>query len=560
MQKKWLIKEPDLEIVESLSKSLGVNKIFSQILANRGIKTEKQARSFLNSGLEDLRSPFTIKDMDKTINRIREAISDKERILIFSDYDVDGITSCAILEDVLRKLGADVSHYIPHRIKEGYGLSQNTVKISRKQNIKLLLALDCGIKSFKEVESLNKYKIDTIIIDHHQPENGSLPSAYAIINPKRSDSSFEFKGLAAVGLVYKLICALDKNNTKKYLDLVCLGTIADVMPLIDENRIIVKNGLDLINNTSNFGIKALIEASGLKDKEINPGRVSFILAPRINASGRVDSAEVSLNLLLSNSYNEAKEYASHLNMHNRLRQKIEEGVFKEALELVEKMHFKDNYVIVLSKEDWHIGVLGIVASKIADKFFRPTIVISFKDKLGKGSGRSISGFHLFEALLGCSKHLKDFGGHSYAVGLSIEKDKLGDFTTAINNLAKDKIELDLLRPVLDIDAKLPLEFLNHDLIEQIQGLSPFGSGNPKPIFCSHNLTVKSSPTILARDTVKFWVTDGERTYEAIGFGFKDFAPYLTPSRKIDLAYNLSLDNWQDINSILLEVKDLKFVS
>ena len=560
MQKKWIIREPDVETVESLSKSLGIDKIFSQILANRGIKTDRQARRFLRSSLEDLHPPLAIRDMDKAISRIKKAISHKQKILIFSDYDVDGITSCAILEEVLRNMGADISHYIPHRIKEGYGLSQNAVKLARKQNIKLLIALDCGIKSFKEVESLNKYKIDTIIVDHHQPENGVLPKAYAIINPKRDDCSYEFKGLAAVGLVYKLICALEDSNKDKYLDLVCLGTIADVMPLVDENRIIVKAGLDFINNTSNLGIKALIEASGLKDKQINPGRVSFILAPRINASGRVDTAETSLNLLLSHSYEEAKELASHLNIHNRLRQKIEEEVFKEAIDLVEKMHFKDCHIIILSKEDWHIGVLGIVASKIAERFFRPTIIISLKDDLGKGSGRSIPGFHLFEALLSCSKHLKNFGGHSHAVGLSIEKEKLKDFVADLNNVAKEKIELDVLRPVLEIDAQLPLVFINHDLIEQIQNLSPFGLGNPRPIFCSHNLTIKSNATILARDTIKFWVTDGERTYEAIGFGLKDFAPYIVPSKKIDLAYNLSLDNWQDINSILLEVKDLKFAS
>ena len=560
MLKKWMVKEPDVEIVESLTKSLGVGKILSQILANRGIKTKKQAERFLRSGLEDLHSPLTFKDMDKAIGRIKRAISDREKILIFSDYDVDGITSCAILEKELKGLGADVSHYIPHRVKEGYGLSINAVKLAHKQNIKLLIALDCGIKSFKEAESLNKFKIDTIIIDHHQPEKGKLPKAYAIVNPKQDDCPYEFKNLAAVGLVYKLICALEERNKNKYLDLACLGTIADVMPLVDENRIIVKQGLEFINKRSNFGIKALIEASGLKDKEINPGRVSFILAPRINASGRVDSAEVSLNLLLSGDYDEALELARDLNTHNRLRQKIEEKVLKEAIDLAERLHFKEQQIIVLSRQDWHVGVLGIVASKIADKYFRPTIIISLKDDLGRGSGRSIPGFHLFDALLSCSKHLKYFGGHSHAVGLTIQKEKIEDFATDLNSIARERIEPDTLEPVLEIDAQLPLEFLNHDLIEQVQNLGPFGKGNPKPIFCSHDLTIKSNATHLGRDTIKFWVSDGERTYEAIGFGLKDFSPYIVPSRKVDLAYNLTLDNWGDVNSILLEVKDLKIAT
>ncbi|MDD5292591.1 MAG: DHHA1 domain-containing protein, partial [Candidatus Omnitrophica bacterium] len=332
-------------------------------------------------------------------------------------------------------------------------------------------------------------------------------------------------------------------------------------PLIDENRIIVKNGLLEINKSSNLGIQALIEASGLKDKEINPGKVSFILAPRINASGRVDSADDSLNLLLSQDYDEAKQLASHLNTHNRLRQKIGESVLKEAMDLIERsINFKDHHVIVLSKEDWHVGVLGIVASRIAEKFFRPTIIISLNNGMGKGSGRSIAGFHLFDALLECKKHLKEFGGHSHAVGLNIETKNLDNFILDLNNIAKQRIELDDLMPVLQIDAQLPLVFLNQRLAEDIQRLEPFGMGNPKPVFCSHNLTVKSQPSILGRDTIKFWVTDGECTYEAIGFGLKDLAPYIDPSRKLDLAYSLSWDNWQDANSLLLAIKDLKVVS
>jgi single-stranded-DNA-specific exonuclease len=561
MQKKWIIKEADAGVIGDLSKVLGIDKITCQILASRGVKTAEQARRFLDSSLKDLYPASSLKDMDKAVQRIKEAVSRKEKILVFSDYDVDGITACAILESELKNLGASVSHYIPHRIKEGYGLSGSAVKLAQKEKVKLLIALDCGIKSFDAVKALSSHKIDVIIVDHHQPEKNTLPPAYAIVDPKRSDCPYEFKNLAAVGLVYKLICALRGENVDSYLDLVTLGTIADVVPLVDENRIIVKNGLSQINKSSNLGIKALIEASGLKDKDINPGRVSFILAPRINASGRVDSADVSLNLLLSRNYDEAKELAGRLNTHNRLRQKIEEDILKEAMAMVERsINFKEHYVIVLSREGWHAGVLGIVASKIAEKFFRPAIIISLKDGIGKGSGRSIAGFHLFDALCECSKHLKEFGGHSHAVGLNIETNKLEGFISDLNNLARQKIAVDDLKPVLDIDAQLPLGFLNQKLVEQIQSLEPFGIGNPKPVFCSHNLSVKSQPEILGRDTIKFWVTDGEMTLEAIGFGMKDIASYLTPSCKIDLAYNLSLDNWQDVNSLLLEIKDLKFAA
>lgn len=561
MQKKWIIKEPDIDAVEALHKALGIDKIICSILANRGIQTAQQAQRFLQAELKDLHDPFTLRDMDKAVERIRRAVAKKENILIFSDYDVDGVTSCAIVEKELTRFGGHVTHYIPHRVKEGYGLNMNAVSLARKRGASLLIALDCGIKNFKEVKALSNHGIDTIIVDHHQPEdNNSLPEAYAIVNPKRRDCPYQFRDLAAVGLVFKLVCALDEASSERYLDLACLGTIADVMPLLDENRIIVKKGLDAINKKSNVGIAALIEASGLKDREVNPGRVSFILAPRINASGRVDSAETSLDLLLATEEAMAQELAGHLNAHNRFRQKIEDEVLKEALNMVERdINFNEHCVIVLAREGWHVGVLGIVAAKIADKFLRPTIIISTNGGTGKGSGRSVAGFHLFEALLGCSQYLEYFGGHSHAVGLTIAPARIADFAKDLNTIAKDRLIFDQLRPTVTIDAQLPLVFLKEGLIAHLQELAPFGQGNPEPVFCTHNVTIKSTATVLGRETIKFWVSDGERTCEAIGFGMKDFARYIVPSRKAHIAYTVTVDSWQDINSLLLEVKDLQFV-
>jgi len=559
MQKQWNIIEADVGVVETLAEELRINKILCQILANRGIVSPGEAKKFISATLDDLEDPLYMKDMDRAVERIKSAIAKKEDILIFSDYDVDGITSCAILESQLQDLGANVSHYIPHRIKEGYGLSMSAANLAIKKGFKLLICLDCGITGFKEVDKLNSKKIDTIIVDHHNPKKDQLPKAFAIVNPKQEDCPYPFKDLAAVGLVYKLVYALTKKHKQKYLELVTLGTIADVAPLLGENRIIVKQGLDYLNQSSCLGIKALIKESGLKDKEINPGRVSFILAPRINASGRVDSAEASLNLLLAQSQEEAAEIARNLNEHNRNRQKIGDNVMREAMDLVERtVNFKDHHVIVLSKENWHLGVLGIVASRIAERYFRPTIIISLKDGKGKGSGRSIQGFHLYNALTECSAHLLEFGGHSHAVGLNIEKDKLKDFNDSLNNIAKERIILDELRPSIDIDAQLPLSRIEKGLINDCDLLGPFGKGNPRPVFCTHSLIIKSNAMILGRDTIKFWVTDGEFTFQAIGFGFKDIASYIVPKTKIDLAYTLSLDNWKDINSILLEVKDIHF--
>ena len=559
MQKEWNIVDADVGAVEILAEELKINKILCQILANRGIISPKEAKRFIGATIEDLEDPLLMKDMERAVGRMRKAITKKEKILIFSDYDVDGITSCAILESQLQSLGANVSHYIPHRIKEGYGLSMSVVNLAIKKGIKLLICLDCGITGFDEVEKLNSKKIETVIVDHHNPKADRLPKAFAIVNPKQQGCLYPFKDFAAVGLVYKLAYALSGKHKQKYLEFVTLGTIADVVPLLGENRIIVRQGLDYLNKSSCLGIKALIKESGLKDKEINPGRVSFILAPRINASGRVDSAETSLDLLLAQSEEEAAQIARNLNEHNRNRQKIGNGVMKEAIDLVERtINFKEHHVIVLSKDDWHLGVLGIVASRIAERYFRPTIIISSKNGRGKGSGRSIQGFHLYNALTECSAHLLEFGGHSHAVGLNIETKNLKEFRDSLNNIAKERIVLDELRPSIDIDAQLPLGLIKEKLIEECNLLGPFGAGNPRPVFCTHNLTVKSNAILLGRETIKFWVTDGEFTFQAIGFGFKDVASYIVPKTKIDLAYTLSLDNWRDINSILLEVKDIRF--
>jgi len=559
VNKKWNIIEPDVSIVNRLAEELRINKIICQILANRGIKSSLQAKRFLEAGLDDLEEPFLIKDMQRAVDRIIQAVSLKEKILIFSDYDVDGITSCAILEAQLQMMKADFFHYIPHRIKEGYGLNINVVNLAVKRKVRLLICLDCGICSFNEIEKLNGYGIQTIIIDHHTPKEGRLPNAYAIVNPKQKDCPFSFKELAAVGIVYKLVYCLAKEHKNHYLQLATLGTVADVVPLLGENRIIVKNGLKHLNQNPSLGIRALIKESGLGNKEINPARISFILAPRINASGRIDSAELSLGLLTSQSEQEAVEIAKNLNQHNRERQRIGDDILKEAISLVERnINFKDHYVIVLFKEDWHVGVLGIVAAKIAERYFRPTIIISLKDGIGKGSGRSIQGFHLYNALSECAEYISEFGGHSQAVGLNIPKENIDNFIQSLNKVAREKIVVDELLPSLNIDAQLPLGLINSHLIRQCQLLGPFGIGNPRPLFCTHNLFVKSPPQILGKDTIKFWVSDGEYTFEAIGFGFKEMAAYLKPKQKVDLAYNLLEDNMASLNPVILEIKDIRF--
>jgi len=558
MQKTWKIIEPNPNLQLKLSQELQIPPLICQILINRGIDNKESLGKFLDGDISHLHDPFKLQDMHKAVERIKKAIKHKEKVLVFGDYDVDGVTSCALLKLNLQKLALECEHYIPHRVNEGYGINKNAIKFAKDKKVELFISVDCGTANHKEIDELNKLKIDTIILDHHKPIEGKLPKAHAIVNPKRNDCNYPFKDLAAVGVVFKLVQALLKEDAYEDLDLVALGTIADVMDIVGENRIIAKEGLKRINETKKAGLKALIDASSLKNKNITPGFISFILAPRINASGRMDSAEKSLELFLTDNIQKAQILANDLNNHNRERQKIQEATLREALSIVEReINFKDNYVIVLSKAGWHQGVLGIVASKIADRFYRPTIIISLDKNKGKGSGRSIESFHLFEALSDCSKFLETFGGHKYAAGLTIAKKNINKFTGAINEIAKNILSKDKLSPILDVDALIPLSMLNTPIVTSIENLEPFGVGNPYPLLCSKDLKLKGEPLVVGKDTIKFWVTDGKLTAQVIGFGQGSLLESVKQSKSLDMVYSPSIDNWRQPHEVQLEIKDVK---
>jgi single-stranded-DNA-specific exonuclease len=497
--------------------------------------------------------------MPKAIVLINNAIRNKEKIMIFGDYDVDGITSLCLLKNTLLKLGAQVMHYIPHRIKEGYGLNKAITRIAKENKIKLLITVDCGINSHAQIQELITHDIKVVITDHHEPLNHLLPNASAILNPKVSNSGYPYRELAGVGVAYKLCQALTGKNLNQELDLVALGTIADIVPLTSENRIIVKEGLKELSQAKRVGIRALIEVSRLNKKEINPNFVSFILGPRINASGRMDTPEIALKLLMTNNEKEALELAKVMEDHNRQRQKIEGSILEEAELIINKeINFKEHRVIVICGDGWHEGVLGIVASKIADKFYRPTIVISSGKDLCKGSGRSIKGFHLFDALLECRDYLDSFGGHAHAAGLLIAKTNIDKFRKNINRLANDKLLFEDLLPSLDIDMELEFSGLNEKLARELEVLEPFGSGNPEPLFYTRNLKLKGEPQVLARETLKFWLSDGKFTYPVIGFGMSSDKESLLHSEVIDLFYSFIRDTFRQEEAVILEAKEIFF--
>ncbi|MDD5027678.1 MAG: single-stranded-DNA-specific exonuclease RecJ [Candidatus Omnitrophica bacterium] len=544
---------------DSLSKELKISKILAQILANRGITSAGQAEEFLNVRLEHMLDPFSFRQMPKAVERIKEAKNKKEKTLIFGDYDVDGITSVALLKESLRRMGVAALHYMPHRIKEGYGLTKNILQIAKEKKVKLLITVDCGIANQREVEELKKNNIDTIITDHHEPQGNTLPACVSIINPKVEGCGYKYRELAGVGVAYKLCQALSNAKLADELDLVALGTVADVVPLTGENRVIVKEGLSRLSATKRPGLRALIEEAGIKNKKFNTTSISFILAPRLNASGRMDSAETSFNLLMSPDIQKARDLSKALEQHNRARQKIEGKIMEEAEDIINReVNFKEHKVIVVAKDDWHQGVLGIVAAKLADRFYRPAIVISLDEKMGKGSGRSIKNFHLSHALGECRQFLRTFGGHAHAVGLTITRESIDDFRKSINQLARDKLSLEDLLPSLDIDVELDLGSLTEGVVEELERLEPFGTGNPEPLFYTRGLRLKGEPQSLGRQTLKFWVTDGKVTFQVIGFGMAGLLASLLEAKSLDIVYTPRMDNWRDDSSIILEARDIFF--
>lgn len=541
----------------SLSRQLGSSAILAQLLINRGIKTEEQARLFLEAKVQDLLDPYSFADMRKAVELIRKNVKAGSKAVVFGDYDVDGITSTALLETVLSGQGLDVSHYLPHRIKEGYGLNRNILNYITENKIKLLITADCGISSHSEIEELKRHNIDVIVTDHHESANSKHPAADAVINPKTQDSGYRYRDLAGVGVAYKLCQAVSGKDLFEQLDLVALGTIADVVPLTGENRIMVKEGLSRLTDSKRAGIEALLESSGINDKEMSAYFISFILGPRLNAAGRMDSPETALNLLMSRSPQEARRLALLVEGHNRERQKIEGGIMDEAAAIIEsEVNFKEHQVIVVARDNWHQGVLGIVASKLADRYYRPAIVISLKEGLCKGSARSIKNFHIFGALSECSALLDEFGGHAHAAGLVIDRNKVEEFRKAINKLAKEKLFVQDLLPSMDVDMEAGLADLNEKVAQELEMLEPYGAGNREPLFYTRNLRLKGQFRVMARNTLKFWVTDGNRTHQAIGFGLGGLKESITAAESFDLVYGIKIDRWQGANTLLLDVKDI----
>ena len=558
MKKKWEYYEQDKELVEQIVEKHHISKILAKILINRNIIEDKQIEVFLKPTRKDFYNPFCMKDMEKAVNRIIEAIQNKEKTIIYGDYDVDGITSITVLKKFLNERGLDVDYYIPNRLEEGYGLNNSAIQKIAKEGYKLMITVDCGISGIQEINLANSLGIETIITDHHE-QLEELPNAYAIINPKRKDNTYPFRGLAGVGVVFKTIQAisqklnLDEKEYLKYLDIVCIGTISDIVPLVDENRVIAKLGLMLVKQTKNIGLRELIKISGYKT--IDSTMVSFGIAPRVNACGRMGKQEEALKLFITEDEKEAKQITKNLNEYNLQRQEKERKIFEQAIEELSKENVEEKNSIVLAGKDWHHGVIGIVASRITEKYFKPTILICIEEDEAKGSGRSIPGFDLHEALVESSEFLKKYGGHEMAVGLSLEKDKIQEFREHFEQIAKEK-NIKQIIPVINIDCEITRKDLNKTTVEQIKLLEPFGEKNKQPLVLYKNLKIVSIRALSEGKHLKLMLKDENETINAIGFNLGELSNEYLIGDKIDIVGTLEINSYNEKEDIQINIKDI----
>ncbi|HJJ04182.1 MAG: single-stranded-DNA-specific exonuclease RecJ [Clostridia bacterium] len=545
MNKKWEFYEENSEEIIDIAKKHNISELLTKILVNRGITDDKEIDTFLNPTRNDFYDPYLMPDMDKAVERIIKAINNQEKVMIYGDYDVDGITSITVLKKFLEERGLKTGHYIPNRLEEGYGLNENAIRSIAEQKYTLMITVDCGISGIEEVELANQLGIETIITDHHE-QSESLPNAYAIINAKRKDSQYPFRGLAGCGAVFKLIQAislrlgLEEKEFLKYLDIVCVGTISDIVPLVDENRVIAKLGLKLVAQTRNIGLRELILQSGYK--KIDSNTISFGVAPRINACGRMGYQEEALDLFLTNNIEEARKITARLNSYNLERQTKEKDIFEQAIKELEKEDIEKLNTIVLSGDNWHHGVIGIVASKLTEKFYKPTILICFEDNIGKGSGRSLPGFDLHEALVETSAYLEKYGGHEMAVGLSLKKEKYNDFKLAFEEIAKSK-NIQQIIPVIKIDSIITAKDVNKKTIQDLEMLEPFGEKNKNPIFVYKNLKIDSIRALSEGKHLKLTLKDDNLLINAIGFNLGYLSEEYLIGDKIDIAGNLEINKY-----------------
>ncbi|MBO5477392.1 MAG: single-stranded-DNA-specific exonuclease RecJ [Clostridia bacterium] len=558
MQKIWNVKKYDNELINKIKDTYNVSEIMAKLLVSRNIEFD-EIDNFLNGTLEDLNDPYEIKDMDKLVERIDRAIKDKEKICIYGDYDVDGITSITIMYQFLTKLGADVMYYLPDRLIEGYGINNNALDEIKKKNVSLIVTVDCGITAVDEVEHAKEIGLDICITDHHECAE-ILPKALAIVNPKRKDDNYSFKMLAGVGVAFKCLVAiakkynLDKNEYLRYLDIVSIGTISDIVPLVGENRIISRYGLKMMEKTENIGLKALLKL--VNYKEIDSMMVSFGMAPRINACGRMGNASAAVKLLLEKDERTAERIALELDNLNQERKDVESVIFEEALETIERNHLDKKNSIVLYKNSWHNGVIGIVASRLVNMYYKPVILLTKEHGLIRGSGRCPAGFSIYDALTECKDKVTQFGGHELAAGLSLEEEMIPDFVEAFEVAAANQKD-GISEQIIDIDAQIERKDLNIQIIKDIRNLKPYGQSNQMPLFIYKGLKVNAIRTIKDDKHLKLVLRDDKSLIDAVGFSMGSRRDEIRIGDRVDVVGNVELNSYNTPKTIQIVLQDFK---
>jgi len=563
---------PDPEKVKELSRKLRCHPVIAGVLINRNIHNLQAAMDFLNTNLSNIRSPFSLMDMAAAISRIDKAISANEKILIFGDYDVDGVTATVILLNFLRSTGADVSYYIPHRVTEGYSIQPRHIShFARPHKINLIITADCGSDSHQAVSAAKRSGIDMIITDHHTITD-NIPPALAVINPKRRDCPADLQNLAGVGVAFFLLICLRTHlrekgfwqqrpepNLKNYCDLVALGTVADMVPLVEENRILCKAGLELIHTGRRPGLKALLEASAIPGDFLDADDIAFRLAPRLNAAGRMDHATRAVELLTAKNMDVAREKARTLNLLNQKRRQIEQGILADIQRFIENnASLLQQRSLVLANQGWHTGVLGIVASQISNAYYRPVVLINTRDGMGMGSARSVAGLNLYDALASCGPFLENFGGHSMAAGLKIREENIADFQNAFESVIRRISQPEDSTPTLPIDSELDFGTISDGLIDELESLMPFGIGNPEPLFMTTNVSVVSSKIVAKkhrRMTLRQSLTPNKPTFQAIQFNTDS---QVSNKRNFSrIVFKLRWNRWKDTKTVQLMVEDMR---
>ena len=569
MHFKWNYTPPAAEqenAAKDLGEKLGINPILASLLIRRGITTESAAKRFFRPQLADLINPFLMKDMDAAVDRLNDAMGHKERILVYGDYDVDGCTAVALVYKFLRQFYSNIDYYIPDRYDEGYGVSKKGIDFAKETGVKLIIILDCGIKAIEEITYAKEQGIDFIICDHHVPDE-EMPPAVAILNPKRPDDTYPFKNLCGCGVGFKFMQAFAKNNNIPFsrlvplLDFCAVSIAADLVPVVDENRILAFHGLKQLNQNPSLGLKAIIDICGLNGRELSMSDIIFKIGPRINASGRMENGKKSVDLLVEREYSLAFDQAKHIDEYNEQRKDVDRQMTEEANQIVARLESqKHQSSIVLYDEHWKKGVIGIVASRLTEIYFRPTVVLTRDENLATGSARSVAGFDVYAAIKSCRDLLLNFGGHTYAAGLTMKWADVKEFRERFQAYVEQHIEPEQREAILDIDAVIDFKDITKKLHTDLKRFAPFGPGNPKPLFCTLDVYDFGTSKVVGREQehIKLELVDSKsnNVMNGIAFGQSASARYIKSKRSFDIAYTIE-DNVFKRGSVQLQIEDIR---